>query len=69
MFQWSHEEEEGSNYASSSTISSIQIGFASANMLDNNNDNDLHDRMEAQEQTFRAQQEALTISGVCWHNS
>ena len=28
-------------------------------MADNNNDDDLHRHMEAQEQTFRAQQEAL----------
>ena len=31
----------------------------SANMADNNNDDDLRHRKEAQEQTSRAQQEAL----------
>ena len=31
----------------------------SINMTDNNHDDDLHWRMEAQEQTFRAQQAAL----------
>ena len=58
-FQWSDDEEEASNYASSATISSVQAGFVSANMADNNNDNDLHHRMEAQEQTSKVQQEAL----------
>ena len=33
-------------------------GLVSANMADNNDD-DLHRQMEAQEQTFRAQKEAL----------
>ena len=31
----------------------------SVNMADNNLDKDLHRRMEAQEQTYKAQQEAL----------
>ena len=49
---------EGSDYASSSTISSIQIGLVSVNMADNSND-DLRRYMDAQEQTFRTQHEAL----------
>ena len=31
----------------------------SVNIADNNHDNDLHRRMEAQKQTFKAQQAAL----------
>ena len=58
LFQWSDDEEEASGYASSATISSVWTGLVSANMADNNND-DLCRQMEAQEQTFRAQQEAL----------
>jgi len=60
LFQWSDDDGEASRYASSATVSSVQIGKVSANMADNNND-DLHQRMEAQEQTFRAQQEVLDI--------
>jgi len=37
----------------------MQIGFVSANIADNNSNDDLCHRMEAQEQAFRAQQEAL----------
>jgi len=53
LFQWS-DDEEASGYASSATISSVRTGLVSADMADNNND-DLHRRMEAQKQTFRAQ--------------
>jgi len=58
LFQWSDYEEEASGYASSATISSVRTELVSANVADNNDD-DLRRRMEAQEQTFRAQQEAL----------
>ena len=58
LFQWSDDEENVSGYASSATISSIRAGLVSANMADNNDD-DLRRWMEAQEQTFRAQEEAL----------
>ena len=58
-FQWSDDEEEASGYTSSATISSAQTRFVSANMADKNNDDDLHHRMEAQEQTSKTQQEAL----------
>ena len=57
LFQWS-DNEEASGYASSTTISLVRTGLVSANMADNNDD-DLRRRMEAQEQTSRAQQEAL----------
>ena len=40
-FRWSDDEEEFSGYASFATISSVQAGFISANMADNNNDDDL----------------------------
>jgi len=53
------DEEEASGCAFSATISSVQARFVSANMADNNNDNDIRHCMEAQEQTFKAQQEAL----------
>ena len=59
MFQWSFNKGEGSGYASSSTIIIVQIGFVSVNMADNSNDDDLRRNMDAQEQTFRTQQEAL----------
>ena len=52
LFQWSDDEGETSGYASLVTVSSVQIGRASVNMADNNND-DLRQWMEAQEQTFR----------------
>jgi len=35
------------------------MGVMSVNMADNNHDEDLHRRMEAQEQTFKTQQAAL----------
>jgi len=54
LFQLSDDEGEASGYASSVTVSFVQIGRLSANMADNNND-DLRQWMEAQEQTFRAQ--------------
>jgi len=57
-FQWSDEKEEPSGYTSSATISSVRMGLVFANMADNNDD-DLRRRIEVQEQTFRAQQEAL----------
>ena len=55
LFQWSDDEEEASRYASSATVSSVQIGRVLANMADNNNNDDLNRRLEAQEQTFKAQ--------------
>jgi len=58
-FQWSDDEEEASGCASSTTISYVQARFVSANMADNNNDDGLHHHLEALEQTFTAQQEAL----------
>jgi hypothetical protein len=57
MFQWSNDEEEGSDYVSSSTVSSIRTRSASVNMADCNDD--LRRRMDAQEQATKAQQEAL----------
>jgi len=41
LFQFSNEEEKASGYASSTTISSVRVGLVSANMADNNNDDDL----------------------------
>ena len=58
QFQWSDDEEEASGYASSATINSVQARFVSATMADSNND-DLRHRMEAQEQTSKAQQKIL----------
>ena len=58
LFQWSDDEEEASGYASSATISSVRMGLISANMFDND-EYDLCRLMEAQEQIFRDQQEAL----------
>jgi len=57
--QWLDDEEEASEYASSVTISLVWKSLVSANMADNN-DYDLRRQMEAQGQTFRAQQEALS---------
>jgi len=54
LFQWSDDEEEVNGFASSAAISFVQTGFVSVNMADNNNDDDLRRRMEAQEQAFRA---------------
>ena len=58
LFQWFDDDEEVSGYTSSATISSVRTGLVSANKADNNDD-DLRRRVEAQEQTFKAQQEAL----------
>jgi len=58
LFQWSEEEDEDSGYASSATVSLIRTDKVSVNMDDNSND-DLCRRLEAQEQTSKAQQEAL----------
>ena len=55
LFQWSDDEEEANVYASFVTVSSEQTGFVSVNIADNNHDNDFHQRMEAQEQTSKAQ--------------
>ena len=55
LFQWSDEEEEASRYASFVTISFVQIYFVSSNMAENDNEADLRRRMEAQEQTLKAQ--------------
>ena len=53
LFQWSDDEGEVNGYASSVTVSSVQIDRVSVNMTANNN-NDLRQRMELQEQTSRA---------------
>jgi len=42
LFQWSDDEEEASGYASSATVSSEQTGILSANMVDNNHNDNLH---------------------------
>ena len=48
LFQWSHEEGEASGYASFVIVSSIQTRLISASIADNNNNDDLHRRFEAQ---------------------
>ena len=58
LFQWSDEEHEDSGYASTATVSSIRTDKVSMNIADNGND-DLRRRLEPQEQTSKAQQEAL----------
>ena len=58
LVQWSDEEDEDSGYASSATVSSVRTNRVSVNMADNGND-DLRRRLEAQEQPFKTQQEAL----------
>jgi len=58
LFQWSDDEGEASGYASSATVSSVRTGRVLVHMVDNGND-DLCRRMEPQEQTSKAQQEAL----------
>ena len=58
LFQWSGEEDEDSGYTSSATVSSVRTDRISVNMADNGND-DLRRQLEAQEQTFKTQQEAL----------
>ena len=59
LFQWLDDEEEANGYASPATVSSEQTETVSAKMANNNHDNDLYRRMEAQEQTSKAQQAAL----------
>ena len=58
MFQWPDEEDDGTGYASSGTISSTQERVLSTCMADANED--LRRRMEVQEEATKAQQEALT---------
>ena len=59
LFQQFDDEGEANGHASFATISFVQTGFASANMADNNNNDDLCCHMETYEQTFRTQQKAL----------
>ena len=59
LFQCSDDEGEASGYTFFATVSSIPTRLVSANMTDNNNDDDLCHHMEAQEQTSRAQQGVL----------
>jgi len=66
LFLWSDDEEEVSGYASFATISSVRIGLVSVNIVDNDNDADFRRHMEAQEQTFKAQQEALDNIQCMW---
>ena len=54
FFHWSDDKGEANSYTSSATISYVQTERVSANMADNNDDDDLHRHMEAQEQTSRA---------------
>jgi len=49
LLQWLYDEEEASDYASSTTVSLEKPGNVSVNMADNNHDNDIRRRMEAQE--------------------
>ena len=58
LFQWPNEEDEDSGYAPSIAVSSVRTNRVSVNMTDNGND-DLRQRLEAQEQTSKAPQEAL----------
>ena len=58
LFQWPDEEDEDSGYASSVIVSSVRTDRVSVNIADNGND-DLCRRLESQEQTSKAQQEAL----------
>ena len=58
LVQWSDKEDEDNGYASLITVSSIQLDRVSVNMADSGN-YDLRRRLEAQEQTFKTQQEAL----------
>ena len=53
LFQWSDDEGEDSGYASSATASSIRTDRVFVHMADNDND-DLRQRLEAQEQTSKA---------------
>jgi len=58
LFQWSDDEGKDSGYASSATVSSVRTDRVSVHMANNGND-DLRRRLEDQEQTSKAQQEAL----------
>ena len=58
LFQWSDDEVKDSRYASSATVSSIRTDRVSVHMADSGND-DLRRWLKAQEQTSKAQQEAL----------
>jgi len=64
LFQWS-DDEEASGYAALATISSVRTGFVSANMANSDNEVDLRCFMEAQEQTFKAQQKPCKTSNIC----
>ena len=58
LFQWSDDEGKDSGYTSSTTVSSVRTDRVSVHMADNGND-DLRRWLEAQEQTSKAQPEAL----------
>ena len=49
LIQWSGDEGEAIGYASYATVSSEKTGIVSVNMADNNRNDDLCRRMEAQE--------------------
>ena len=49
LFQWSDDKEEVNDYASSANVSSGQTWIVSVNIVDNNHNDDLCRRMEAQE--------------------
>jgi len=58
LVQWFDEKDEDSGYASSTTVNSVRTDRVLVNMADNSND-DVRRRLEAQEHTFKTQQEAL----------
>jgi len=58
LFQLSDDKGKDSGYTSSATVSSIRTNRVSVHMADNGNVN-LRRRLKAQEQTSKAQQEAL----------
>jgi len=58
LFQWSDDEGEDTGYASLTIVSSVRTERGLVHMANNGND-DLHRRLETQEQTSKAQQEAL----------
>jgi len=67
-FQWSYDEGEASGYASSVTVSSEQIGTVSANMVDNNHDNDLIGVWRLKSKLQKLNKRLWIIISKCWHN-
>ena len=64
LVQWSDEEDEDSGYASSATVSSVQIDRVSVNMTDNRNDDLFVDRWKLRSKRGRHDANSPSFSSL-----